>query len=243
MRSYIKNFQVLAGLVLALAATSAHAGQTSYFIYDESGHVIGEYDANGNPIQEHIYLGDKPVAVVQNNATLNYVTTDQLDTPRIITNSSQAVVWQWSSDPFGNGQPAGSLTYNLRFPGQYFDAETGHNYNYARDYDFTTGRYIESDPIGLRGGNNSYVYVNDNPLKFADIFGLCKSCRECETTYENESNDAAMNYVSGVKNCQDWYEFSPVKESLCEDLVKRLYLWRLQRMTRKRDECLASCGQ
>lgn len=57
-------------------------------------------------------------------------------------------------------------------PGQYYDAETGKNYNYFRDYDPTTGRYVESDPIGLNGGVNTYNYVGNNPLKFFDLLGL-----------------------------------------------------------------------
>lgn len=162
-------------LALALSAFSVEAGQTSYYIYDESGHVIGEYDANGNPIQEHVYLGDKPVAVVT-NGQVDSVITDQLDTPRAVTDSTQAVVWQWNSDPYGNGQPTGSLSYNLRFPGQYYDAETGHSYNGFRDYDSETGRYLESDLIGIRGGVNTYTYVLGNPLRFVDPRGLDFPC-------------------------------------------------------------------
>ena len=60
---------------------------------------------------------------------------------------------------------------HLRFPGQYFDAESGLNYNYFRDYDPKTGRYIEPDPIGLRGGMSLYGYPN-NPLRFVDPYGL-----------------------------------------------------------------------
>ena len=65
------------------------------------------------------------------------------------------------------------LTVNLRFPGQYFDAELGTNYNYLRDcYDPATGRYCESDPLGLRGGINTYAYVGSNPLTAIDPSGL-----------------------------------------------------------------------
>jgi RHS repeat-associated protein len=65
-----------------------------------------------------------------------------------------------------------TFAYNLRFPGQYYQAETGLNQNYNRDYDPLVGRYVESDPIGLRGGINTYSYVGDNPLWYFDPFGL-----------------------------------------------------------------------
>jgi RHS repeat-associated protein len=87
-----------------------------------------------------------------------YIHTDHLDTPRVITDANQAVVWRWdNADPFGanvaNQNPSGlgTFSFNLRFPGQYFDAETGYHYNYFRDYAPEIGRYVQADPIGISG--------------------------------------------------------------------------------------------
>ena len=106
---------------------------------------------------------------------------DHLNTPRRITDQANTLVWKWDSKPFGDSpaddDPDGdgqSFTYNVRFPGQYYDQETGLHYNYFRDYDPGTGRYIESDPIGLNGGVNTYLYVNASPLIFIDPRGLVK---------------------------------------------------------------------
>jgi RHS repeat-associated protein len=62
---------------------------------------------------------------------------------------------------------------NVILPGQYYDVESGLNYNMARDYDSATGRYVESDPIGLAGGSYStYAYVGNDPLSWVDPWGL-----------------------------------------------------------------------
>ena len=109
-----------------------------------------------------------------------YVHTDQLGTPRAITDGS-TVIWRWESDAFGSTpaqeDPDGDtnlFTYNLRFPGQYYDSETGLHYNYFRTYDPGVGRYLRSDPIGLDGGMNTYDYAGSNPLTFKDPLGLRK---------------------------------------------------------------------
>jgi RHS repeat-associated protein len=92
-------------------------------------------------------------------------------------------MWQWDNmDPFGanvaNENPAGQGTfrYSQRFPGQYYDAETATNYNYFRDYDSAIGRYIESDPIGLLGGANTFAYTGGGPVDKIDPNGLAWYC-------------------------------------------------------------------
>jgi RHS repeat-associated protein len=159
------------------------SGASTYFAYDEAGHLVGEYDNSGNLIQETVWFGDAPVATLRPNGggvNLFYVHTDHLNTPRRISRpTDNVIVWRWDSDPFGttvaNEDPDGDsnlFSFHLRFPGQYFDEETGLHYNYFRDYDPQTGRYPQSDPLGLKGGLNTYAYVHANPLRYSDPKGL-----------------------------------------------------------------------
>jgi RHS repeat-associated protein len=162
------------------------------FVYDEAGQLIGEYDVAGNVLEETIWFAGAPAVVLkpstQSGVTVPlvyYVYADHMDTPRVITDSAGAIVWSWvDADPFGMAQPSeapaggASFWFNMRFPGQYFDRETALHYNYYRDYDPQTGRYIQSDPIGLGGGINTYAYVGGNPVTLTDSWGLA-SVRIC----------------------------------------------------------------
>jgi RHS repeat-associated protein len=104
---------------------------------------------------------------------LYYVHADHLGTPQLVTDGSQNVVWSATYQPYGaTGTITASITQNLRLPGQYADSETGFNYNGFRDYMPNLGRYLETDPIGLRGGANGYAYVDANPIRDADLSGL-----------------------------------------------------------------------
>jgi RHS repeat-associated protein len=144
---------------------------SQFFFYDEAGHLTGSYNGDGSVLAETVWLDDLPVAVLEPYAGALYIAPDHLGAPHEITNASVNVVWYWDHDPFGNGQPTGSFSYALRFPGQFYDQNAKLHYNYFRDYDPNTGRYIESDPIGLRSGINTYAYVGGNPIKWVDAKG------------------------------------------------------------------------
>jgi RHS repeat-associated protein len=190
---------------------------TQVFGYDEAGRLIGEYDNYGRARNEHVWLADRPVALIvytySGTSTTPLTTTvysveaDHLGTPRLITDSAQAQRWSWHSAPYGDTQPnqnpasKGTLVYNLRFAGQYYDKETNNFYNWNRDYESTTGRYIQSDPIGLSGGINTYGYVNGNPLLSIDptgevpiapiVYGYAKCMAQCMAF------DAASGWLTG----------------------------------------------
>ncbi len=141
--------------------------------FDAGGyHTIQLTDqANGYVIADALKL----VAIGTNAAppSIYYVHTDHLGTPQRITNARQSTVWHADYQPFGKANITTAVIDNpLRFPGQYFDPESGLHYNYFRDYDPNTGRYIQSDPIGLWGGLNTYAYANANPLRHVDRTGL-----------------------------------------------------------------------
>ena len=113
------------------------------------------------------------LTATQAQANTFYFHNDQLGTPQVVTDNNQQVVWQGNYDPFGACTETINLVeQNIRFPGQYFDQETGLHYNYFRTYNPGTGRYVESDPIGLNGGISTYGYANQNGLKYTDPAGL-----------------------------------------------------------------------
>jgi len=170
------------------------------YVYAEDGSLLAEYgegSAATSGSAQYLWLptanGPMPIAAVVNGQTYA-VHSDHLNTPRKLTQANGQAVWQWAYSAFGDEQPTTAakrftsemtnpttgatsipdVTFNLRYPGQYFDKETGLHYNYFRTYAPGTGRYTQGDPIGLDGGWNRFNYAEGDPLIFTDPLGLFK---------------------------------------------------------------------
>jgi RHS repeat-associated protein len=220
-------------------------GTSTHFVFDENGHLLAELDKAGNSVVEHIWLGEQPVGVLV-GGVVNYVFSDHLNTPRLITDTSSRPRWSWRSNPFGSTLPIdnpaglGKFTYGPRFPGQYYDGESGLHYNYHRDYDPQTGRYVQSDPIGLNGGINTFDYVGGNPLSYSDPQGLAGKKYTTEPVpvtpdllsslnlLQRLANDAADNVDlnCGVKCALPWIrgtlihsEFARLVKAQCDPMM------------------------
>jgi len=154
------------------------AGVQTYFLYADEG-LIGEYDFNGTEIKAYGYIPDSTWTTdplyMKIGSDYYFYHNDHLGTPQKITAINGAVVWKANYSTFGNAEIdiTSTITNNLRFPGQYFDQETGLHYNYYRYYDPSIGRYLRSDPITFsRGALNRYVYVDNDPILRFDCNGL-----------------------------------------------------------------------
>ena len=146
-------------------------GTTTRFFYGQGGELLSEMVVgSGLTAAEYVWLDGRPLAYITNGQVYQ-VHTDHLGTPQVLTDASGAAAWEAEYRPFGEAGTTGTLSFPLRFPGQYHDAETGLHYNWHRYYDPATGRYLTSDPIGLEGGLNPYAYALSNPTAYTDPTG------------------------------------------------------------------------
>lgn len=128
--------------------------------------------------------GTEPLFIKTMNSngqfSFGYFHHNQIHTPLQATDAAGNIIWSAAYNVFGKvdittplaTEKKATIDVNIRFSGQYEDGETGLYYNFRRYYDPETGRYIQSDPIGLAGGVNTYAYVNGNPLTYVDPYGL-----------------------------------------------------------------------
>lgn len=162
-------------------AVKEAGGSVTYSVYDELGRWAGDYYDSGESAQQVVLVGGVAVGVLS-KGVMHYVQSDRLGTPRAVVDPSRNLsVWEWNiaGEAFGNSEPrqdpdldGKSFFFDLRFPGQRHDRSSGLSHNYFRDYDSFSGRYAQSDPVGLFAGLNTYVYVKGRPLNSTDYYGL-----------------------------------------------------------------------
>lgn len=169
-------------------AAAPQGAQTLVYHYDDQDRLIAETTQTGTPLRSYAWSDENLIGQVEYvaNATntgyeigrIVYYELDHLGTPRQARERTGTVVWRWESDGYGNTAADedpdgnGQKTYvYLRFPGQYFDEESGLHYNWHRYYVPRLGRYLSSDPIGIEGGENTYLYATANPMYWIDSNG------------------------------------------------------------------------
>ena len=155
-------------------------GVRTYFLYSDEG-LVAEYDESGNELRSYGWQPDSTWGTdplwLKEDGEYYWYQNDHLGTPQKLVDSSGTVVWSAAYTAFGEAQVSvETVTNNLRFPGQYYDAETGLHYNLNRYYEPEIGRYAQTDPIGVNTDEiNIYAFVGNNPVRWADPLGLFKS--------------------------------------------------------------------
>jgi len=190
-------------------------GVRTYFVYADEG-LIAEVDAAGNVIKSYGY---KPGSTwttdplfMKVGGQYYFYQNDHLGTPQKLTAVNGAVVWAAKYSSFGEADVdiSSSIVNNLRFPGQYFDQETGLHYNWHRFYNPATGRYLRLDPIGIKGGINWYSYALNNPKAILDPLGLMGRKPPTYVFYD----------IFSKKFLNDLRETNPVEYFLFEQYAK-----------------------
>ena len=150
-------------------------GVSTYFLYSDEG-LVAEYDESGAEIRSYGWQPDSTWGTdplwLKEGGEYYWYQNDHLGTPQKLVDSTGTVVWSATYSAFGEASIEIELiTNNLRFPGQYYDVETGLHYNWNRSYDPKTGRYTQTDPIGFDGGMNVFLYTHNNPANYFDPTG------------------------------------------------------------------------
>jgi RHS repeat-associated protein len=162
----------------------AWQGETTVYYWDDF-RLAAEVRPNGS-CRLYIYADDTALApflfieyenldAEPESGECYYVFTNQVGAPIRVEDDASREVWSAQIDPFGNARvdPGSTIEMPLRFPGHYFDRETGLHYNRFRYFSPELGRYLQSDPAGQVAAINVYAYPH-NPLTVVDIDGLGK---------------------------------------------------------------------
>ncbi|RZV58856.1 MAG: RHS repeat protein [Pseudomonadales bacterium] len=201
-------------------------GALWHFIYDETGRLLGRIDILGAQSIWYVYLQDQRIARIigaNGDTAVEFYHNDHLGRPWALSNASGELVWQASYAPFGNRtvKVENTLPQWLGLPGQLYDRESGFWYNYQRDYDSDSGRYLQGDPLGVQGGLNTYMYAGANPLRFTDPYGLfffgpvCGSGASARFVPDGRFTDACQKHDDCYGGCGNSKEQCDL--NLCTD--------------------------
>ena len=184
--------------------------ETRIFHYDLLGHIIAETNQTGQMLAEYVYLGDQLLAMIKPGETAYYYHNDHLGTPQVLTDGAGSLAWKAVYTPFGEAVVSIFTVENpFRFPGQYYDQETGLHYNYFRYYNPPIGRYLTPDPIGLLGGINLFLYASSNPIILTDKNGLGPdNCGLSDAELQNILDKYAPNISLKTLKCMIYAESS-----------------------------------
>jgi RHS repeat-associated protein len=218
------------------------SGVATYFLYGPGGRLIAESNSAGTITTEYIYLNGQLFGKME-GTNIYYYHNDHLGTPQKMTDSFGTVVWAADYKPFGETTViVSTITNNLRFPGQYYDTETGLNYNYRRDYNSILGLYIEADPLWLpffyQGKNyflvpyytklpsrlHEYVYAENSPVMNSDPRGLmgAKGGSAKDKDAGNSTGNQCMTKLQQRINngsCPNWTDCF----TCCNDLMPDIF--------------------
>ena len=197
-------------------------GVTIHSVYGPDGNRIAEYnEATGALIRQYIWREGAPIAVIE-GGVISFVRSDHIGRPVFATDSSGVKVWTAAYLPFGGVRVSTGTPPTARFPGQWFQSETGLHQNWMRDYDPTTGRYMQADPLGLVDGASVYGYARQSPGRYVDPRGeegalatFRRNYREMREANWRESD----RYFHCRANCQAVREF----ENVCYDETSPRY--------------------
>lgn len=154
------------------------SGLDTRFSYAQGGILYAE---KGLSETDYVWANGKIIAMVR-GGSIDFIHNDHLGRPEVITSSNKVILWKANNLTFDRSVSRNLIgQFNIGFPGQYFDSESGLYYNVRRYYDPASGRYLQNDPIGQGGGLNPYVYAGGNPISNIDPNGsLCLSNAEIQ---------------------------------------------------------------